>query len=384
MLEATPVKILGATVLMNNRHSLDIAETRQESLRVWRDTRSTSAPSAAAIQADPIQGDRLTISKEALQAYNCGAAQAAEPSPISVDPEFFGLSPEDRLLILILEKALGIRIRTPDQLKNATKGTGKTLAAEVQQIQEAAARQAEALKQAATAPSRAGWGYIYERHESYQESETMSFTAKGLVNTADGKQISIQIQLNMTRSFSATNSVTLRGGDAKVVDPLAINYDGPAADFKKTTFVFDLDADGSGEEIPVLGSGSGYLAVDRNGDGTINNGTELFGPSTGDGFAELRSLDADGNDWIDASDPAFESIRIWTRDDAGNDHLVALGQKGVGAIYVGNISASFSMKDDTNALQAQNTGMGIYLNESGLPGTVQEVDLVVRPPATRT
>jgi hypothetical protein len=205
------------------------------------------------------------------------------------------------------------------------------------------------------------------------------------VKTADGAQVSINLQVNMSRSYLAQSSVTIRGGDAKAVDPLIINYDGPSADFKDTTFIFDLDADGAGDEIAMLGSGSGYLAVDRNGDGKVNDGSELFGPSTGDGFAELRSLDSDGNDWIDSGDPAFENIRIWTRDSSGASRLFALGQKDIGAIYVGNIGAQFSMKDAANALQAQNTRMGIYLKASGLAGTVQEVDLVVRPPAsTRT
>ncbi len=383
-LEVTPVKILGSTIALGSKHSLDVTETRQESLRVWKEARTQTAPSVTAAQPEPVQGDRLTISKEALQAYQSGAAQSAETSPISVDSEFFGLSPEDRLLILILEKVLGIKVKTPSQLERAAKGTDEGLAAEMQRIAQSASKQAEALKQAVTPPSRQGWGYILERSQSYEETETLSFAAKGLVNTADGRQISIDIQVNMKREFLAKSSLTVRGGDAKIVDPLVINYDGPAADLKQTSFVFDLDTDGNDEAMAALSGRSGFLAVDKNGDGAINNGTELFGPSTGDGFTELKALDSDGNSWIDGTDPAFEHLRIWSRDGSGNDFLVALAQKGVGAVYVGSVSAPFSVKDDSNALQAQNTKIGIYLKDSGLAGTIQQLDLAARTPDTQS
>lgn len=44
-------------------------------------------------------------------------------------------------------------------------------------------------------------------------------------------------------------------------------------------FKFDLNADGQNEDINFATNGSGYLALDRNGDGRINNGSELFGAS---------------------------------------------------------------------------------------------------------
>ena len=65
------------------------------------------------------------------------------------------------------------------------------------------------------------------------------------------------------------------------------------AEVSDQTFYFDLDADGKEEEISVL-NGSGYLALDKNGDGTINDGSELFGTRNGDGFADLAQYDEDG------------------------------------------------------------------------------------------
>ena len=143
------------------------------------------------------------------------------------------------------------------------------------------------------------------------------------------------------------------------------------------TYDFDLDADGEADQIHFIGPNSGFLALDRDGSGTIDNGSELFGASTGNGFAELAAYDEDGNQFIDEADSIFEELRIWQKDSAGNDHLVALGQKGVGAIYLGHIDTPFQVKDEANQLQGVVRSSGVYITEGGGTGTVQQLDLVV-------
>lgn len=121
----------------------------------------------------------------------------------------------------------------------------------------------------------------------------------------------------------------------------------------------------------------GFLALDKNGDGKINDGAELFGPSTGSGFAELAQYNEDGNNWIDENDSIYERLRIWSRDAAGNDYLLALGEKGIGAIFVGSVETMFQLKDPSNTLLGQTMSTGIYLREDGQAGTVQQIDLAV-------
>lgn len=58
-------------------------------------------------------------------------------------------------------------------------------------------------------------------------------------------------------------------------------------------------------------------------------------------------------------------MRIWTKDDNGNDRLITLGQAGVGAIYLGNADTIFSLKDTSNQLQGEIAKTGIYLRENG-------------------
>jgi hypothetical protein len=144
----------------------------------------------------------------------------------------------------------------------------------------------------------------------------------------------------------------------------------------QTQFQFDLNSDGTKEQIAFVAPGSGFLALDKNGDGTINNGSELFGPGTGNGFKDLAAYDSDGNGWIDENDAVFNNLRIWTKDSAGNDQLFTLSQKGVGALYLGNVATPFSVKDEQNALLGQVRSTGIFLQENGTVGTLQQVDLV--------
>lgn len=365
-MEVIPVKVLGSTVAMATKHSLEAVETRQESLRVWRDAKAPVQQPFTVAASSLATGDTLSISDQARQAYKSSSPACVDPS-ISVDSDFFGLSPEDRLLISMLEKVLGIKIKfvKMSDVNPSPKSQSFLSSMQLQSPDKP------------SQPVRAGWGLSYDLTESYKESESLSFAAKGVVNTADGKQIGISIQISMYRQFATQSSVSVRAGDAKIVDPLVINYAGPAVDFTKDTFQFDIDANGTVEDVPFVASGSGFLVLDRNGDGVVNSGAELFGPSSGSGFAELAQFDSDGNGWIDSGDPVFKDLRIWTRDDSGKDVLVGLGDKDVGAIFLGNVGAAYSVKDDANRLQAQNTQMGIFIGESGRSGTVQQVDLAV-------
>ncbi|WP_291994165.1 VCBS repeat-containing protein [Candidatus Accumulibacter sp. ACC003] len=223
-----------------------------------------------------------------------------------------------------------------------------------------------------------GYGIEYDRHESYSESEQTSFAATGVVRTADGKEISFSLSLSMARSYHEESDVSIRLGDARQQkDPLVINFDGNAAQLTSQRFKFDLNSDGKTEDINFVAGGSGFLALDRNGDGKINNGSELFGAKTGDGFAELSKLDADQNGWIDENDAAYAQLRVWTKDSTGNDQLSTLKQANVGAISLASVETSFDLKDNNNALQGQIRSSGIYLQEDGRVRTVQQIDLTV-------
>ncbi len=196
-----------------------------------------------------------------------------------------------------------------------------------------------------------------------------------MVNTADGQQINFTLQLEMSRSFVQETHLSIREGDAVRKDPLVINFNGTGAQLTDAQFAFDLDADGQQENIAFVTGGSGFLALDKNQDGQINNGTELFGTRSGDGFADLAQYDQDGNQWIDENDAVYSQLKVWQRDANGQDSLSTLAQAGVGALYLGRVASPFSVNTATNQTLGLVRSTGVFLYESGAAGTLQQVDL---------
>lgn len=329
----------------------------QESLNFWVDNRRPiSLGSQTQTAFNPTLADRVTLSSE-------GKA-AAETQQAEIDPDK-ALEHEPRYQIIkrMIEALTGKEIRI-----NRLEAFEASRSIDSGSIPPA---------NATAADRPAGFGLEYERRETYYEAEHSAFSAKGLIKTTDGKEIAFDLNLVMSREYYEENSISLRMGDAVMKDPLVINFDAEAAKLTDMKFSFDLTSNGSSEQISFVGQGSGFLALDRNGDGIINNGNELFGPATGNGFAELAAHDLDGNQWIDENDAVYEHLRIWTKDTNGNDRLYTLAEKNVGAIYLGNTETPFELKNAQNRLDGRVLTSSIYLSETGRVGTVQQIDLAV-------
>ena len=227
-----------------------------------------------------------------------------------------------------------------------------------------------------TAPERVGFGIEYDYREVHSESETTRFDAAGRVTTADGRRISFDISMEMHRERMDVTAFSLRAGDAKLVDPLVVNFGEAPVTLTESKTDFDLDQDGVDEKISFVQSGSGFLVLDKNNDGIVNDGGELFGPSTGDGFSELSVYDEDANGWIDEADAVYDSLQIWTQGLGDIPKLISLAEGNVGAIYLGKVATPFELKNSENALDGRVQSSGVFLKETGGVGTVQQVDLV--------
>ena len=222
----------------------------------------------------------------------------------------------------------------------------------------------------------AGGGITVSNQYYYEETEKTSFSTEGMVKCADGREISFQLNLEMSRSFQEYYEESYTMVPAALCDPLVINLDGNIPQLSDQTFFFDLDADGEKDEISRLAGGSGYLALDKNGDGRVNDGSELFGTQSGNGFADLAKYDADGNGFIDEGDPIWDKLKIWIMDENGKEQLVSLADKGVGAVCLANSATDFSLTGEDNTLRGKIRSTGFFLYESGAAGSVQHLDLV--------
>jgi hypothetical protein len=222
-------------------------------------------------------------------------------------------------------------------------------------------------------PTAIGIGYM-NMTMAYEETEETSFSTQGTVKTADGREISFNVGLQMSRSFSEYYSQTT--GYSLMVDPLVINMDTGMTEIEDQTFLFDLDCDGTKENVSSLGQGSGFLALDKNDNGKVDDGNELFGTKTGDGFGDLEEYDSDDNGWIDENDQVWDRLRIWTKDSDGNDLLYKLSDKKIGAICLQNVSTDFSQRSISDGqINGRIRQTGVFLYENGSAGTVQHVDL---------
>lgn len=213
-----------------------------------------------------------------------------------------------------------------------------------------------------------------ERETVFMESESTSFSTTGCVKTADGREINFNLDVSMSRNFVQYTKETVENV-ASFIDPLVINLNGNVAEVSDQKFYFDLDADGEEDLISKLCEDSGYLALDKNEDGTINDGSELFGTQSGNGFADLSSYDEDANGWIDENDEIWDKLKIWVQDENGNSKLYSLREQGVGAICLQNASTEFGQRGMDGNMNAAIRNTGIFLYENGNVGTIQHLDL---------
>ncbi|MBR1816436.1 MAG: hypothetical protein IJ763_07020 [Lachnospiraceae bacterium] len=218
---------------------------------------------------------------------------------------------------------------------------------------------------------------LTQRVVSYEEHETTNFSAYGQARTEDGRTIDFNVDLVMSRSYMEYMEYNIPMLENALLDPLVVNVSSATADISDQTFMFDLDGDETEEEINMLGKGSGFLALDLNEDGIINDGNELFGTKTGDAFGDLRKYDSDGNGWIDENDEIFSKLKVWCKDANGNDILMDLKEANIGAIFLGEQSTEYTMNGSDGGRNGIIRSTGFFLRENGSVGTVQHVDMGV-------
>ncbi|MGE5468715.1 MAG: heme utilization protein, partial [Ignavibacteria bacterium] len=127
----------------------------------------------------------------------------------------------------------------------------------------------------------------------------------------------------------ATDAINLLLASPLVLD---LNDDGVKTTGLGAGVHFDLRADGHATNVGWVSPHDGFLALDRNNDGLINDGSELFGTATrlatgktaANGFEALRELDTNHDGVIDARDAHFKDLRVWT--DTNQDGVSQPGE----------------------------------------------------------
>ena len=153
--------------------------------------------------------------------------------------------------------------------------------------------------------------------ESWNKSVwgTSNGTGSALImfSGAVGKEVSDVVKETVQSALKPINYI------AKSLDPLIIdlNNDGlQLISLENSSTRFDIDADGYAENTAWVSPQDGILTIDLNGDGTINNITEIFSEHYGDGTPNsglnaISTLDSTKNGIISASDDQFNQILVW-------------------------------------------------------------------------
>ena len=128
-----------------------------------------------------------------------------------------------------------------------------------------------------------------------------------------------------------------------VGDPLVVDLDGDGLELTPVHqgVNFDFYGVGQAQAVAWVGPDDALLVQDRNGNGAIDDGYELFGnidQAHADGFAHLATLDANGDGMVSADDPAFAELLLWQDRDTDGvstpEELRPLTELGILAIPV--------------------------------------------------
>ena len=164
--------------------------------------------------------------------------------------------------------------------------------------------------------------------------------------------------------------------------PLIVDLDG---DGVETTTIengthFDHDGNGFAEKSGWVGKDDGLLVRDINGNGEIDNGTELFGNNSvlssgekaANGFEALKDLDSNGDGVFNAEDNAWSEVKIW-QDANGNgkvdsNELITLERANISGINLGYTNAN--IEDSNGNIIGQE---GSFIKSDGTIGSIKDI-----------
>jgi len=141
----------------------------------------------------------------------------------------------------------------------------------------------------------------------------------------------------------------------RIIDPLAVDLNGDGIVNTSTLLAgvnFDLDNNGFAEQAAWVAPEDGLLVVDKNNNGFIDGGAELFGTETTlkngqkahGGFEALAELDSNKDNQISSLDTAFNTLKIWQDKNhngiAESTELLTLASQGIQSISLASSAIS--------------------------------------------
>jgi Ca2+-binding RTX toxin-like protein len=198
--------------------------------------------------------------------------------------------------------------------------------------------------------------------------------------------------LSLQTSHSIANVVDKLGTARSIIPcPIVLDLDGDGVEttsVQGATF-FDHNADGFAERTGWVAPDDGLLVRDRDANGSIDSGRELFGNHTlrpsgaeaANGYQALADLDANSDGKVDGSDPAFASLRVW-RDADRDGASVPEELQTLSALGIRSISTSYSESSLTDPHGNALRQVSSFTRTDGSQGATADVWFSSRPSNT--
>ncbi len=165
-------------------------------------------------------------------------------------------------------------------------------------------------------------------------------------------------------------------------DPLTLDLDNDGLETVGTSAGILFDQTGSGVKTGTgwVKPDDGFLVLDRNGNGAIDSGRELFGDSTlksngqfaTDGFDALRDLDSNLDGKISSADAQFANLRVWR--DLNQDGISQSGELfTLGSLNIASINVASTANSQVLPNGNQIADLGSYTKTDGSTGVTGEV-----------
>ena len=186
------------------------------------------------------------------------------------------------------------------------------------------------------------------------EQQQLNFTMQGEF-ILDNQTVNLSYQLNLSASYSSMSKIETTAAALK--DPLVIQFGTRSIGHITDYAQLDINSDSKQDDLPIFSGDVGYLVFDKNQNNRVDDGRELFGPRTNNGFDELAQLDSNNNGFFDSQDENYSQVYIWqpqhsennsntgSSSESNKQNLVSLSQAGIKAISLNAIATQFNFRD---------------------------------------
>jgi len=166
-----------------------------------------------------------------------------------------------------------------------------------------------------------------EQISAFTTVQIKAFEITDLAMFGSNQYLALSSEQLDAMSVAQINTLMTISGNSVTPLVLDLNGDGVRTVSIDAGVRFDISATGNSVAVGWASTHDGFLTFDRNQDGTINDGSELFGSATlladgsraADGFAALKALDSDLNGVINAMDEHYQDLTVWT--DSNQDGI---------------------------------------------------------------